>query len=68
MDEPNSERIITPMPKSLVTAIDDYRFANRIESRAEAVRRLIQAGLGTAPADAPPAEPRRGRRKAAAQP
>jgi hypothetical protein len=70
MEEPNSERIITPMPKSLVTAIDDYRFANRIESRAATIRRLIQAGLETAPGSvtSPPPEERRGRRKAAAQP
>ena len=45
MEELNSERIITPMPKSLVTAIDDFRFTNRIASRAEAIRRLIEAGL-----------------------
>jgi hypothetical protein len=26
-------------------AIDDYRFGNRIRSEAEAIRRLIEAGL-----------------------
>jgi metal-responsive CopG/Arc/MetJ family transcriptional regulator len=45
MVETNTERVITPMPKSLVNAIDDYKFGNRIVSRAEAVRRLIEAGL-----------------------
>jgi predicted transcriptional regulator len=45
MPEPNSERVITPMPKSLVSVIDDYRFAQRLPSRAAAVRRLIEAGL-----------------------
>jgi metal-responsive CopG/Arc/MetJ family transcriptional regulator len=45
MDEPNSERIITPMSKTLVAAIDDFRFEQRIASRAEAIRRLIEAGL-----------------------
>jgi hypothetical protein len=45
MDESNSERVITPMPPSLVTAIDDFRFANRVPSRAEAIRRLIELGL-----------------------
>jgi hypothetical protein len=45
MDAPQTERIITPMPKPLVEAIDDYRFANRIASRAEAIRRLIEMGL-----------------------
>jgi hypothetical protein len=48
MSEPNSERIITPMPKSLVSAIDDYRFGNRVESRAEAIRQLIRLGLSAA--------------------
>lgn len=45
MEEPNSERVITPMPKSLVEAVDNYRFDARVPSRAEAIRRLIQAGL-----------------------
>lgn len=45
MSEPNSERIITPMPKSLVERIDDYRFQERIPSRAEAIRRLVEKGL-----------------------
>ncbi|NPC89175.1 hypothetical protein HNH97_09700 [Gluconacetobacter entanii] len=45
MDELNSERIITPMPKSLVQAIDDFRFSERMPSRAEAIRRLILLGL-----------------------
>jgi metal-responsive CopG/Arc/MetJ family transcriptional regulator len=48
MDELNSERIITPMPKSLVTAVDDYRFSNRMPSRAEAIRRLLELGLEAA--------------------
>jgi metal-responsive CopG/Arc/MetJ family transcriptional regulator len=45
MTEPKSERIITPLPKSLVDAIDDFRFANRLPSRAEAMRRILEAGL-----------------------
>ncbi|MDO9714028.1 hypothetical protein [Paracraurococcus lichenis] len=45
MTEPKSERIITPLPKSLVDAIDDYRFTNRLPSRAEAMRRILEAGL-----------------------
>ena len=48
MDEPNSERIITPMPKPLVQAIDDFRFGNRVASRAEAIRQLIELGLKAA--------------------
>ncbi len=30
-------------------AIDDYRFANRITTRAEAIRQLIQTGLAARP-------------------
>jgi metal-responsive CopG/Arc/MetJ family transcriptional regulator len=48
MDESASERVITPMPKSLLAAIDDYRFDQRMRSRAEAIRQLIEAGLKAA--------------------
>ena len=42
--EPNAERVITPMPKSLVQAIDDYRFSARAPSRSAAIRQLLEAG------------------------
>lgn len=45
MTDPKDTRIITPMPQSLVDRIDDYRFRNRIASRAEAIRKLIEAAL-----------------------
>jgi hypothetical protein len=45
MKKPGTERVLTPMPTSLVDRIDDYRFANRIPSRSEAIRRLIEAAL-----------------------
>lgn len=45
MKEPNSERVITPMPKSLVKDIDDFRFKNRVASRAEAIRQLCEIGF-----------------------
>ena len=45
MDEPPPERVITSMPKSLLAAINDFRFANRVPSRSEAIRRLIEMGL-----------------------
>ncbi|MCV0371743.1 hypothetical protein [Filomicrobium sp.] len=44
-DGPLTERIIAPMSKAMVDAIADYRFGNRLESKSEAVRRLIAAGL-----------------------
>ena len=45
MDEPLTERLITPMTKSLVAEVDDYRFKSRIASRADAMRRLLKLGL-----------------------
>jgi hypothetical protein len=38
-------RIIVPMPPELIGRIDDFRFASRCASRAEAIRLLIAAGL-----------------------
>jgi metal-responsive CopG/Arc/MetJ family transcriptional regulator len=33
------------LPESLLEQIDDYRFANRLPSRAEGIRALIMSGL-----------------------
>jgi len=33
------------MPKSMIRSIDDFRFAHRFESRAAAIRALIDMGL-----------------------
>lgn len=38
-------KIILVMEDTLITRIDDYRFENRINSRSEAIRQLIEAGL-----------------------
>jgi metal-responsive CopG/Arc/MetJ family transcriptional regulator len=40
-----SERVIMPMTKAMLASIEDYRYERRIPSRAEAMRRLIEAGL-----------------------
>lgn len=45
MADEKDPRIITPMPQELVDRIDDYRFKNRIPSRAEAIRRLVKEAL-----------------------
>lgn len=45
-DEPKDLRIPIMMSASEVKAIDDWSFENRIRSRAEAIRRLCQMGLG----------------------
>lgn len=38
-------RVIIPMPQSLLDAIEDYRFTNRLASRSETIRQLILLGL-----------------------
>jgi metal-responsive CopG/Arc/MetJ family transcriptional regulator len=38
-------RIIVPMPKDLIALIDDFRWQNRIPSRAAAIRQFIRLGL-----------------------
>lgn len=45
--EEMTERLIFPASKSMAAEIDDYRFEHRINSKAEAIRRLIAAGLKT---------------------
>lgn len=41
-----TERVIIPMSKALIDKIEGYRRAgDRIPSRAEAVRELIEAGI-----------------------
>lgn len=44
MAEP-PERIHIPMRRELLERIDDFRFTSRAQSRAEAIRRLIETGL-----------------------
>jgi metal-responsive CopG/Arc/MetJ family transcriptional regulator len=45
MSKSDAERVITPLPRSLLEAIEDYRYGTRVPSRSEAIRRLIAAGL-----------------------
>ena len=37
--------VLLLVEKTLLDQVDDFRFANRIASRAEAMRQLIQLGL-----------------------
>ena len=46
-DETTVTRVIIPMPDELLNRIEDYRFANRIPSRAETVRQLLEIALAT---------------------
>jgi metal-responsive CopG/Arc/MetJ family transcriptional regulator len=38
-------KLIMVMEDELLTRIDDFRFENRINSRSEAIRQLIEVGL-----------------------
>lgn len=55
MDDKDTPRIITPIPRELLRAIDDFRFSKRLPSRAEAIRQLIEMGLQTTISDDTPA-------------
>jgi hypothetical protein len=46
-DELKTERVTTMMTPSEVKAVDDWSFAQRIRSRGEAIRRLIELGLSS---------------------
>ena len=48
MSDTKDPRIITPMPRELLKAVDDFRFEGRLASRAEAIRQLIALGLEVA--------------------
>jgi metal-responsive CopG/Arc/MetJ family transcriptional regulator len=46
-------RVILPIPKPLLKEVDDFRWANRIPSRAAAIRELIKRGLRNKPTGRP---------------
>lgn len=48
-EEPKDVRLPLMVSATEARAIDDWRFANRISTRAEAIRRLIQAGIAAEP-------------------
>ena len=45
-DSDRTERLYVMLPPEEPKAIDDFRFANRIQNRAAAVRELLRRGLG----------------------
>ena len=47
-DEIKTERVTILMSPSELKTIDDWSFEQRIRSRGEAIRRLIELGLETA--------------------
>ncbi len=50
--EPSVRKTLA-LPQALWKAVDDYRYANRIASEVETVRRLLEAGLLAKDGDAP---------------
>lgn len=41
-------RLLIVLSDDLLREIDDHRFSNRLDSRTEAIRQLIRAGLDAA--------------------
>lgn len=66
-NEPKTVKFQMMLSKSEARAIDDWGFANRIRSRAEAIRRLCAASLAAMPVN-PVAKPLRSPTKAASRP
>ena len=56
------KKLIAITPET-AQAIEDYRFENRLKTEAEAIRRLIETGLGKAEATAPGSSGAGGTRK-----
>jgi hypothetical protein len=50
MDRPSvlTVKKLVAMAPEMAQAIEDFRFANRVASESEAIRRLIEAGLQAA--------------------
>jgi hypothetical protein len=42
----DAKRKMVSVPAALAQAIEDYRFTHRLKTEAEAIRQLIEAGLG----------------------
>jgi hypothetical protein len=54
---PEPERIAIPMAAELVQRIDEYRWRERLPSRAAAIRALVEIGLKSVEGNArPPVE------------
>jgi hypothetical protein len=54
-DEPLDQRLQLVISKGQIRTVDEWRRQQPdLPSRSEAIRRLIEAGLGKAPASAPP--------------
>jgi hypothetical protein len=47
-------RKIFSLPAELAEQVEDYRFAHRLKTEAEAIRRLVKLGLEASQAAEPP--------------
>lgn len=47
-------RKLVSLPRAMVEAIEDFRFAQRIKTESEAIRRLIELGLEASKAPSKP--------------
>lgn len=56
IDKRKKERVCVMMTPDEITAIDDWRFSNRVPSRADAIRQLLQHSLDAANAAKKPAK------------
>ncbi|MBB3289916.1 MULTISPECIES: hypothetical protein [unclassified Rhizobium] len=45
MSEAKTERVPIMFEKGLIEQVDEYRFGNRISTRAKAIRELVKEGL-----------------------
>ena len=45
MPDLKTERVLALMSRPELDAVDDWRFANRVKSRGEAIRQLVKLGL-----------------------
>jgi metal-responsive CopG/Arc/MetJ family transcriptional regulator len=50
--------VLLLLEKNVLARVDDFRFANRINTRAEAMRQLIEIGLAQSTKKATAAKPR----------
>lgn len=47
MTPPKDQRVVVLMTKDETAAVEDWMFANRIKSRSEAIRQMVNAALGS---------------------
>lgn len=47
IDKEKNTQILVTLNKDMLTKIEDFQFDNRIKSRTEAIRQLIEKGLSS---------------------